>query len=154
MQLLEPKHFTVKTQAGTDKSYVLSKFPAIAGREIVAKYPVSLVPKLGDYAVNEETMLKLMSFVGVEMPGGGPPLPLASRTLVDNHVPDWETLARVEWAMMEYNTSFFGQGPGSTSFADFGQNLKAWITSTLTDLLAQSSAKAKPPSKNLGKTTR
>ena len=152
MRALEPKSFTVKTQAGTDKTYQLSKFTAIAGREIVAKYPVSLVPKIGDYAVNEETMLKLMGFVSVEV-ADGKFQRLENRTLVDNHVPDWETLARIEWAMMEYNTSFFGQGPGSTSFADFGQNLKAWITSTLTDLLAQSLAKAKPPSKSSGKTT-
>lgn len=145
MKLLEPKPFTVQSQSKGERTYVLSKFPAIAGREIVAKYPVSLMPKLGDYEVNEATMLKLMSYVGVEREAGGEPLTLSNMTLVNNHVPDWETLARIEWAMIEYNTSFFGQGPGSTSFGDFGPKLKAWITSTLTDLLAQSSAKAKRP---------
>lgn len=144
-ELLEPKSFTVATQYKGEKTYTLSKFPAVAGREIVAKYPVSLMPKLGDYEVNEATMLKLMAYVAVET-GPGTQQRLENRTLVDNHVPDWETLARIEWAMIEYNTSFFGQGPGSTSFADFGLKLKAWITSTLTDSLAQLLAKAKQPS--------
>lgn len=144
-ELLEPKSFTVTTQYKGDKTYTLSKFPAVAGREIVAKYPVSLMPKLGDYEVNEATMLKLMAYVAVET-GPGTTQRLENRTLVDNHVPDWETLARIEWAMIEYNTSFFGQGPGSTSLSDFGPKLKAWITSTLTDSLAQLLAKAKQPS--------
>lgn len=144
-KLLEPKSFTVTTQSKGERSYLLSKFPAVAGREIVAKYPLSLMPKLGDYAVNEETMLKLMAFVGVET-GGADPLRLENRTLVDNHVPDWETLARIEWAMIEYNTSFFGQGANSGSLKDFAPKVKAWITSTLTDSLAQLLAKAKQPS--------
>ena len=153
MKLLEPKLFTVKTQAGIDKTFILSKFPAVAGREIVAKYPVSLMPKLGEYEVNEATMLKLMSYVGVERAEGAEPLRLENRTLVDNHCVDWETLARVEWAMLEYNTSFFGQGPGSISFGDFGPRVKAWITSILTDSLAQLSQKAKPPSTNSKRST-
>ena len=98
--MLQPKEYSVKTQAGDEKVYILSKFPVVAGREIVAKYPLSGMPKLGDYQVNEETMLKLMAYVAV--PGAnGEPLKLTTRALVDNHVPDWETLAKLEIAMME-----------------------------------------------------
>jgi len=142
--MIEPKEVTIETQGGESRTYVLSKFPAIQGREIIAKYPLSAMPKLGDYAVNEETMLKLMAFVAVPQ-DGREPLKLTTRALVDNHVPDWETLARIEFSMMEYNVSFFGNGKGSTFLEAITQKAQALITKTLTDLSAQYSQKAKQP---------
>ncbi|KAF9396647.1 hypothetical protein CPC16_010966 [Podila verticillata] len=68
--LLEPKEITIKTMAGEDRTYILSKFPAIAGREIVSQYPISAVPKLGDYKINEALMLKIMGFVAVPADNG------------------------------------------------------------------------------------
>ena len=142
--LLHPKEVTITTQAGEEKVYVISKFPAIQGREIVAKYPLSAVPKLGDYAVNEETMVKLMSFVGVPRETGEP-LQLKTKALIDNHVPDWETLARIEWAMLEYNCSFFGNGRASGFLESIARKAQQLISKTLTDWSAQSSRQGKPP---------
>lgn len=141
--LLQPKEFKVKTPDGIEKTYVLSKFPAIQGREIIAKYPLSAMPKLGDYAVNEETMLKLMAFVGVTI--GDNTLPLTTRTLVDNHVPDWETLARIEMAMMEYNCSFFANGRSLDFLTAIAQKAQALLSKTLMDLSAQSSRRNSQP---------
>jgi hypothetical protein len=145
--MLQPKETTVKTQAGADFPVILSKFPAIAGREIIAKYPLSAMPKLGDYAVNEETMLKLMGYVALPRPDSDP-LKLTTRALIDNHIPDWETLARIEMAMMEYNVSFFASGRALGSFEGIARKGIAWIVQTLTDLSQQSSAPAKQRSKN------
>ena len=145
--MIEPKEITIQTMAGDHRTYTLSKFPAIAGREIVAKYPMSNAPKLGDYAVSEETMLKLMRYVGVPM-DTGTPLMLTTAALVNNHVPDWETLAKLEMAMLEYNTSFFSRGKISGFLAGVEAKLPALITRILTDLSAQSSAAAKPRSKS------
>lgn len=140
--LLEPKSLTLPTSKG-DRTYILGKFPAVAGREIVAKYPLSNMPKLGDYDVSETVMLKLMAFVAVEV-SPGQVIPLNSRALVDNHVPDWETLARLEWASLEYNCSFFADGRASTFFANITTTAPQWISRMLTDLLAQSSGAEKP----------
>lgn len=131
------------------KWFILSKFPAIDGREIVAKYPLSGMPKLGDYKVNEETMLKLMSYVAVKIEGSDP-LVLSTRALVNNHMGEkgWETLAKIEWAMMEYNCSFFGNGRASTFLGGIAQKLPSMITSILMDLSQQLSAKSKQPSTN------
>lgn len=142
--MLEPKEITVETQKGDKRVYILSKFPAVQGREIIAKYPLSAVPKLGDYGVNEETMLKLMAFVAVPRDEGGP-LTLTTRGLVDNHVPDWETLARIEVAMLEYNVSFFGNGKGSTFLEAITKKAQAFLSQTLMDLSGQSSRKGKQP---------
>lgn len=142
--MIQPKEITIETQGGESRTFILSKFPAIQGREIIAKYPLSAMPKLGDYAVNEETMLKLMAFVAVPQ-DGNPPLLLTTRALVNNHCPDWETLARVEVAMMEYNVSFFGNGKGSTFLEAITLKAQQFLSKTLMDLSGQFSQKAKQP---------
>lgn len=142
--MIEPKEIPVTTQKGENKPFIISKFPAVQGREIIAKYPLSAMPKLGDYAVNEETMLKLMAFVAVPRETGEP-LQLTTRGLIDNHVPDWETLARIEVAMMEYNVSFFGNGKGSTFLEAITKKAQAFLSQMLTDLSGPLSQKAKRP---------
>ena len=144
--LLEPKEVEIDLPDGTKKTYILSKFPAIQGREIVCKYPLSGMPKLGDYQVNEETMLKLMGFVAV--PHGDGVLRLSTKELVNNHVKSWETLAKLEIGMMEYNCSFFGNGRGSNFLSGLAQKAQALIIKTLMDLSAQSSQKAGQRSKS------
>lgn len=144
---LQPTEVEIKLLDGSFKTYVLSKFPAIAGREIVAGYPLTGIPKIGDYATNEVIMLKLMSYVGVRLPSGDV-LMLTTRTLVDNHVPDYEALVRIEIEMMKYNTSFFGKGEISTFLGTFLKRVLGEISPTLTNSLAQLSARLKQPSKS------
>lgn len=142
--MIEPKEIEIENPDGSKSAYILSKFPAVQGREIIAKYPMSAMPKLGDYAVNEETMLKLMAFVAVPR-DSGEPLRLNTRALVDNHVKSWETLARIEMAMMEYNVSFFANGKGSTFLEAITAKAQAFLSQTLMDLSARSSQKGKQP---------
>ena len=47
--LLHPKPVTIECNDGSSKEFILHKFPAIPGREIVSQYPLSAMPKLGDY---------------------------------------------------------------------------------------------------------
>lgn len=143
--MLQPKPLTLTRSDGTDVTFVLSKFDAITGREIVAKYPVANLPKIGDYGVSEATMLKVMGFVGVQLEGRDEPLLLATRALVNNHAGDWETLARLEWAMLEYNCSFFANGLNSGSFAGLMDKAKPLISQILTALSEQSSGADKQP---------
>lgn len=146
MELIQPKPFVVADQDGVERTYTLSKFPAVDGREIVAKYPLSALPKLGDYKVGEETMLKLMSYVAVD--NGGTPLRLSTRALVNNHVPDFETLAKIEMAMLEYNVSFLRDGRISEYLQGFAAKLQESTFRTLTDLLGRLSPADKPPTTN------
>ncbi|WP_197328959.1 MULTISPECIES: hypothetical protein [Ralstonia solanacearum species complex] len=144
--LLEPREVVIKTMAGEDRTYILSKFPAIAGREIVSQYPISAVPKLGDYKTNEALMLKIMGFVAIPAENGE--LRLSTAALVDNHVPDYETLMKIEFHMMDYNTSFFSSGKVSTFLGNVEGKATAWISKTLTGLLEQSFLKDVPRSRN------
>lgn len=142
--MLEPVEKDIALPGGGTKKYILSKFPAIAGREIITQYPISAAPKVGDYKVNEELMLKLMAHVAIPREGAEP-LQLTTRALVDNHVPDFETLMKIEWAMMEYNSSFFGQGKVFDFLGLVQGKLGAFLTQMLTDFSQQLLTKEKQP---------
>jgi hypothetical protein len=146
-ELLEKKEITVTTQAGKNRDYMISKFDAILGREMVMKYPVANMPKLGDYAVSEACMFKLMTCVAAKKPDGEW-IVLETADLYRNHVPDWETGAKLEGAMWEHNCSFFANGKTLDFFGGIAQNFKGWIISTLTGLLEQSSVQDALRSKN------
>lgn len=145
-QLLEPKEFQVEDASGKLRTYIISKFPAVAGREIIAKYPLTSLPKLSEYEQNEAVMHKLMGYVAVSI--GERFQRLNTRRLIDSHIPDWETLAKVEMATIEYNCSFFLNGKASIFFAALSQKIPGLVSKILTDSLAQSSQAAKPPSTN------
>lgn len=140
--MIQPKEITIKTQAGDEKSFFISKFPATVGREIICKYPLSGIPKLGEYAVNEETMVKCLSHASV-ITGAGTELRLNTKAMIDNHVPDWETLVRLEYALLEYNCSFFQNGKISSFLDLMIARIEPLISKTLTASLQQSSPKAK-----------
>ena len=145
--MIKPQTVTIETMDGELREYTISRIPSTQAREIVSQYPVSALPRIGDYKVNEAMMLKIMSYVTVTTEAGQV-IPLSTRTLIDNHVPDWEALAKLEMAMVNYNTSFFSSGKSSSFFEGIGAKAQALITKTLTDLLAQSSPKDEPPSTN------
>lgn len=138
MELLQPKEIDIN-----GKTYRISKFPATVGREIVAKYPVSNMPKLGDYKVSEEIMLKLMSYVEVVLPERS--IRLSTQELVNNHVPDWEVLAQLEWEMLSYNCSFLTNGKSLSFFEKLAHLAEQKISEILTASLGKSSARVKQP---------
>lgn len=141
--MIEPKEIEID-----GKKFILSKFPAVAGREIVARYTGSALPKIGDYKINEEIMHKIMSYVGIKLNDKSPPLMLTTSALIDNHTGNWETLGRLEVAMMEYNCSFFLSGRISTFLKDIAQNIPESISKILIALSQQSLQTEKPPLTN------
>lgn len=134
MGLIKPIEKDFDLPGGGKLTFILSKFPATVGREIITQYPTSGMPKVGDYKLNEELMFKLLSFVAVKLPSGEP-LELSTRALVDNHIPDWETLMKVEWAMMEYNCSFFQDGKMSNILGRLLPKVEGFLTKTLTQFV-------------------
>lgn len=129
------------------KTYRLYKIPAVDAREIVAQYPMSAVPKIGDYKINETMMFKILSYVEVILENGQS-LRLKTKELINNHVPSWETLAKIEKEMITYNCSFFQDGRASTFLSGIAQNIPAKITKILTDLSQQLLQTNKPLSTN------
>lgn len=138
-KFIEPKEIKIY-----GKTFIISKFPAIAGRKIITQYVSSGLPKIGNYSANEEIMMQLMKYVAVVTESGSK-IPLTTSQLIDNHVRSdshlfpFEFLMRLEAAMMEYNCSFFQNGVILNSLKDIPQKAQQWITRILKDLLAQSS---------------
>lgn len=147
--LIKPKEITVIDSERQQHTFIISRLPATIGREILAKYPLSNAPKIGDYEVSKEAMLKMMAYVAVEKEGQE--IYLKTSTLIDNHVPDGEALIRLELEMLKYNTSFFGNG-GSQNFLQYllgklSGSLPS-IIKTLMASLPSSSQPASPLSQN------
>ncbi len=147
--LIKPKEITVIDSDRQQHTFIISRLPATIGREILAKYPLSNAPKIGDYEVSKEAMLKMMAYVAVEKEGQE--IYLKISTLIDNHVPDGEALIRLELEMLKYNTSFFGNG-GSQNFLQYllgklSGSLPS-IIKTLMASLPSSSQPASPLSQN------
>ena len=125
--LIKPLEIEVKDIDGNLHKYTISRLPAVAGREILAKYLGGTMPKVGDYKDNHESMLKMMKYVAVEI--DGQLHTLQTQALIDNHIPDTECLLRLEIEMIRHNTSFFGNA-GSSNLLDFLlQKIKASIPS-------------------------
>ena len=141
--MLEPKPTTITGQDGKDRTFILTKFPAVEGREIIVKYPTANIPKIGDYGLSEETMLKLMAYVFVDV--GGTSIPLTTKALVNNHVGDWFTLATLEFRQLEYNCAFFGKGLNSDFFASISPKVQAWTSRISTVLSGLSSPAGEQP---------
>ena len=135
--LVKPKPFTTKDMDGNVISVVLSRFPATVAREILCNYPLTALPKIGDYTRNHELMLKLMSYVAVD--SNGMAIRLTAAPLVDNHIPDGETLLRIEHAMLEYNSGFFRSGQLSNFFDECLRMVLAKISEMSTRSSPQSS---------------
>ena len=125
--LIKPLEIEVKDIDGNLHKFTISRLPAVAGREILAKYLGGTMPKIGDYKDNHESMLKMMKYVAVEI--DGQLQTLQTQALIDNHIPDTECLLRLEIEMIRHNTSFFGNA-GSSNLLDFLlQKIKASIPS-------------------------
>lgn len=151
VDLIKPEELVLKDAEGNDRKFILSNFPAVQGREIVAQYPTSGLPKVGDYGLNRELMLKLMSYVAVDL--GGTLQRLETEALINNHVPDWEMLAKLEMAMMEKNCSFFRDGRSSDFLENMAQIFLSKITEISTRLLEQSSPANPQPLTNSEQST-
>lgn len=143
--LINPKELIIKFE-GEEYKFNISKLPATVAREIISKYPVSNMPKLGDYKVSEETMLKLISYT--ERVYDDRVQPLTSKTLIDNHVPSWEILVQLEAYMLDYNCSFFDIGKVLNSLKEWKALAQPKNIKTLMDSLVQLLQAAGQPLEN------
>lgn len=143
--LINPKELIIKFE-GEEYKFNISKLPATVAREIISKYPVSNMPKLGDYNVSEETMLKLISYT--ERVYDDRVQPLTSKALIDNHIPSWEILVKLEAYMLDYNCSFFDIGKVLNSLNEWKALAQPKNIKTLMDSLVQFYQAAEQASKN------
>ncbi len=148
--LIKPKDVEVKDIDENVINVRLSRFPATEGRALITQYPTTSIKQFlkqdKAYEENEAMMLKLMSYVEVEV--GGDYQRLDTRAKINNFIPDGETLLKIEQQMLGYNTAFFSIGRVSKSLDGLSASIKPLVTKILAQSLASSSAKEKQPSKS------
>ena len=104
--LIEPKDLEINDQSGKPRHYRIGKLPYLAGgREVCSQYLTTAAPKVGDYPRNEELARKLLSYVAVLLQDGTE-LRLKTDELINNHIPDFVTGARLEKEALEHNLGF------------------------------------------------
>lgn len=141
--LLEPKEINVD-----GKTFIISKFPALAGYEIATQLTWTAVPKLGVFSEHRAMLIKMLGYVAVPMEGASQPLQLTTEALIDNQCGSWETMAKVGYSIYEYNVSFLGNG-SLTGFLDgVIEKLPDFISQILTKWQGQSLPAVKQASKN------
>lgn len=143
--LLNPKEITLVDRKGIDHKYIISEIPASYSKEIVLQYPISALPKVGDAALHMRITLQMLSYVAVPREGLAP-LPLTTRELCDNHIPDLRTWMALEKAIAQYNWDFFLPEDLSAFWERLKNLLVMWSVETSIISSPQSSPKEKPPS--------
>lgn len=143
--LIEPKEITIEYN-GESYRFNIGKFPATVGREIITQYPINNIPKLGSYLESEKIMLKLMEYV--ERVYDDRVQALTNKALIDNHVPSWEVLIKIEAYVLDYNCSFFELGKVLNSLKEWRALAKPKNIKTLMDSLVKLSQAAEQASMN------
>jgi hypothetical protein len=144
--MLNPKVVTVKDKAGVEHQYTISEPPATAARWFLLQYPISNMTRAQDFAVSQETMVKLMAYVHKEV--GGEMLALKTQALIDNHVPDAVTLFKLEALMLDHMTGFFALVRNPDFIGGLVSKIPPSIMPMLTNFLQSLSAKNSPPSQS------
>lgn len=133
MELIKPLEIKIKDIDGVEQTFIISRLNAMLGREVIAKYPLSSMPKIGDYETNKDTMLKLISHTQKVL-SDGTKITLNSEALINNHITDGETLMKLEYEMLKYNISFLANG----SIQKLAQKIKEILPNIATRILSQS----------------
>ena len=142
-KLLDPKKVEVN-----GKTFIVSKFPAFDGYEIMIRYiPVHLANLNADFNKVKEMVLKVMKYVAVELPDGTL-VRLENEDLINNHLSSGEEIMDLTAQIMDYNTSFFNGGKGLTFYKRLENLATQKVTEILTAFAVNLSHKNKQPSGN------
>lgn len=128
--LLEPK--TVEINGCR---FIISKMPCTVAQEVIFKLPTGLIPLLSNFSQTEEVALKMLSYCERVYGGDQPNIKLITKELIDNHVPDFQTLIKLEQECLQYNYDFFNDGR-VLDFLNKGlSHVESKASGILTDLL-------------------
>ena len=128
--LLQPKTVEINGY-----KFVISKMPCTVAQEVLCQLPAGFLPVISEFTKSEEQLFRMLSYCERVYTDGRANVPLISKTIIDNHVPDFNTLIKLEWEVLQYNFDFFAQGR-LLNFLNEGLSLAGSKASgILTDLL-------------------
>lgn len=129
IMLLEPKEVTIK-----GCKFVISKMPCLTAQEVIIRIGAGVIPLINQYAISEDMVIKMLSCCQ-RVYDDRPNVPLISKDIINNHIPDFEVLIQLENECLKYNYDFFAQGR-LLDFLNKGLSLaESKLSKILTDLL-------------------
>lgn len=138
--LLEPKEIEINGY-----KFIISRMPCTVAQEVLINLPQGFIPILSEFSKYEQYIFKMLSYCERVYTDGRNNVPLISKAIIDNHVPDFNTLYKLEFECINYNYDFFADGR-ALDFLNKGVSLaKSNISEILTDLLDKLSARGVQP---------
>lgn len=141
---IKPKNITLNDMDGEPCEYIITRFEAINGFKILSKtLPFLLdIVKNNDYSSSEEKtkdieilLCQILSYCYRVTKDGE--FKLDSKHIIDNHVPDMDTLLLLLKELNDYNSNFFKLGEAMKKLAelkDQASELLTRISNRLSDL--------------------
>ena len=146
--LIDAERKVFKTVKGEEVIYFIGKVPWMSGgREILAEYIPSGLPKVGDYKKNED-LARILYANAVAVDKDNNHYPLTTDSMINNHVPDVKVAMELEAAVFDKSTDFLILGRLQEYRSAWSQTLDSLIANLPTQLQGLFSAPALPPSKS------
>lgn len=127
--LLKPKEVEIK-----GCKFIISQMPCTVAQEVACKLPPGLIPMIGNFSQAEEMYIKMLSYCE-RVYDDGRHIKLISKDIIDNNLPDFETLLLLEKEVIEHNFGFFDPGKLLTLLNDLLSHVESRASGMLTDLL-------------------
>lgn len=127
--LLAPKEVTIN-----GCRFLISRMPCMTAQEVIVRIPAGILPLINQYTISEEMVVKMLSCCQ-RIYDDKPSVPLISKEIINNHVPDFDTLLQLENECLKYNYDFFNQGKVLTFLAKGLSRVESRLSVILTDLL-------------------
>lgn len=127
--LLKPKEIEINGY-----KFVISQMPCTVGQEVAFKLPTGLIPVLGNFTQAEDMYVKMLSFCE-RVYDDGKRVKLINKDIIDNHVPDFQTLLLLEREVIEYNYGFFNSEKILTLLNTLLSRVELKASKILTDFL-------------------
>ena len=127
--LLKPKEVEIK-----GSKFIISQMPCTVAQEVAFKLPPGLIPIVGNFTQAEDMYIKMLSYCE-RVYDDGSHVKLISKDIIDNNLPDFETLLLLEKEVIEYNFGFFDTDKLLTLLNGLLSRAESKVSGILTDLL-------------------
>lgn len=129
--LLKPKSIEIK-----GVKFIISQMPCTVAQEVAFKLPPGLLPLVGNFTQAEDMYVKMLSYCE-RVYDDGRHIKLINKDLIDNHVPDFDTLLQLEREVIEYNYGFFDTEKLLNLLNRCLSHVESRVSKILTDLLGK-----------------
>jgi len=138
--LLEPKEVDINGH-----KFIISKMPCTVAQSVLFNIPTGLIPVISEFKRTEEQAFKMLAYCERVYTDGRANVPLISKQIIDNHVPDFDTLIKLEYECLNYNFDFFTRERVLTLLNQALSHAESRVSGILTDFLGKLSVQGGQP---------